>query len=370
MKTNSEICRLWHECFPTVSREWMNMFLATSYSPDHLRCTVDADGGILSSLLLQPRRLILHGHECRAAYLSFACTTPRRRGSGLMSQLLGDTLRGAHDDGVVATMLIPAQDWLADFYHNTGGWSRVVYTRHDCYTSVHQFAGADCEYTAATDCYPDELYEAVERYTPDSGGYARIAHSARDFDAVIADCRMEGGDIVAVADSNGRIAGVASAVPDDFYRVVTVRSAVGRNSEAVAAVLEAVRQRFADYSITVISPASDDHADGTRRRSLYAGGMARITDVGACLDHVARYGAAKGWAKTVRVHDPMIPANCNTWRMEGGVGAMIDDTLSPRGVDAFDVGVDVLAAMVFGSRPIAELIDFPANRLIMSLMLE
>ncbi len=187
---------------------------------------------------------------------------------------------------------------------------------------------------------------------------------------MIADCRMEGGDIIAVADSDGRVAAVASALPDDFYRSVTVRSAVGRNPQAVAAVLEEVRLRYPDKSITVISPASDDHAAGERRRKYYPGGMARITDVGACLDHVARYGAAKGWRKIVKVHDPVIPQNCHTWLLKGGVGAEIDDSLAADGMDAFDVGVDVLASMVFGSAPIAELIDFPANRLIMSLMLE
>lgn len=353
-----------------LTREWMNMFLATSYSPDDLRYITDSDGNVISSLLLQPRRLVLHEHDCDAAYLSFACTSPRHRGSGLMTKLLADTLREAHESGVMATMLIPAQDWLADYYHNVAGWSRVVFTRHDCYTSVHQFADPGNEYDEVPDCYADELYDAEERFTPEREGYARIAHSRRDFDAVIADCRMDGGDIVAVADSDGRIAAVASAVPDDFSRAVTVHSAVGVNERAVASVLEAVRKRFAGYSITVVSPASDYHADGVRRRKLYPGGMARITDVGGCLDHVARYGAQKGWSKVVRVHDPLIAANCHTWRMEGGVGATVDDALPARGVDAFDVGVDVLASMVFGSKPIADLIDFPANRLIMSLMLE
>lgn len=363
---DGEIRKLWQRCFPDISAKWFDSFMSSTYRQSDLRIDVDtATDSVVSALLVQPYDLELHGRRLLSSYLSFACTDPRFRGTGRMTQLLKSTIRRAYDDGVSAIMLIPAHEWLRDYYRRAAQFATVVYSRQDCYSSVHSFPTG--YYSPSDDEPTADLAEAFGRFSV-TDGYSLLLHSERDFAMVMADCRMEGGRVASVIDADGRIAAVALAYPDEYAHMVTVKAAVGESAGAVDAVLEMVRRLFPGMSLRVIIPAGDDNT-GWRKRHLIAGGMARVVNAHLILDTVAK-AAPRGWSKVVRISDPVVEGNNHTYVLIGSEGVSVDDTVKPSSLQGFDISIDVLSQMVWGSKPIGELIDFPSNRLIMRLMLE
>ncbi len=360
-----EVRKLWNVCFPGISPEWMDLFFRTRVQEDDLLLNADARGTLVSALLLEPYLMTMWGQTLPVSYLSFAATAPKFRGLGNMHGLLHEALHTARGRGDVAVWLIPGADWLYGYYAYTGQWATVAYSRDLNYTSVHHFDTGD--YMAVENPEPEALYDAFSAFEHALGEeYAVVLHSRGAFDAILADCRMDGGDMLAVSAPDGAIAGVAVAVPDDFYRLVHVKAVMGIDEHARDAALEAVRRRFPDKRIMVSYPPDDD----TRLR-LTRRGMVRITNVLELLDAVGRR-APKGWRSVIKVTDPVIDANTHTYLVEGARGATVDDDLpvDPLNRPDFDVSVNVLATLIFGSPHIGALISLPAQRPLLRLMLE
>lgn len=363
-----DVKRQWLACFPGMHREWAETMLSTPGVAECLMVSTDAAGKLISSLLLRSHTMMMWGRQVPVSYLSMACTAPRYRGMGSMHHLLHQALEGAHSRGDMAVWLDPGADWLYDYYAHAGQWAPVVYTREDNYTSVHPFKAEGFHQIPLPD--NETVYQAVNSYEHTlAANHSVMLHSPEDIALARARCRIYHGDMIAVAaDGSDDIAALAVAEPDDFYKVVRVTAAMGSSEQAVSAVLEHVRRQFPDKRVTVITPAADNDTGG-RRRSLTKAGAVRIVNVPGVLDLIAR-SAPKGWHKVIRVTDPVIADNSHTYVLRGGRGAVVDDSAVPSLLEGFDVDVSVLARMAYGSKPIASIIDFPAQRPVVRLMLE
>lgn len=375
---SDQAVRLWQACFPDVSGSWLRMFLGRVYRPDGLRVALDdaADGRVVSALYLHPYEMTFHGSTVPVSYLSLACTDWRHRSAGHMRRLLHRSLLDRAETGVMAVWLIPAAAWLRDYYERIGSWVTAAYRVDSSYLACHPFprpqglhpveVGTDdpgaLPMTAA--------YDAFRRFQLEAGECV-VLHRREDFEAMVADCRMDGGRVVAMVDETGEVAAMAVAVPRYDSGEVVVKMAAGVDNEAAMAAAGAAASNYRGLRVTVVTPASNDYAGGGRPR-LLPGAMARITDARLCLDLIARE-APDGWRRVVKVSDPVIAANCHTFVMEGGRGCHVDDSVRPSTIpeaEWFDVDIAVLARMVFSSKPASRLIGFPGVRPVARLLPE
>ena len=158
-----------------------------------------------------------------------------------------------------------------------------------------------------------------------------------------------------MADESGELSALAFAVPhDDRTRVKELLAVDGAAREAA---LHEVGQLFPGRPITVVTPP--DESGGLLQRM----GMMRIVDVPLLLSVVAQNYPS--WQAVVRVTDPLLPGNEGTYRIGDGACRRVESAQCD-----LDVDVAELALVLFGDSHLSSLLDLPAVRPYMSLMLD
>lgn len=355
MERKSQIQALWRECFPDDSREWLQMFFAQSYSDD-CAVTLEEDGVVVSSLLLQPYAMTFHGEKVAVGYIYGAGTLRKFRGKGYMSRLVREALMRSRERGDMLSMLIPATPRLYRYYSRFG-FSAVFYSDVRRFTPVHKFIVSG-EYVPVSVNHRN-LYEAYARMMGRRA--CCVQHSREQFLTVIDDAGISGGVFVAVADSVGRICAMGWAVPSETDGVA-VTELLAENIDARNAVLAQIQKVFPDCPLAVYEPAGDAVAAG----SLVQTGMARMVHPDQALAIIARnYPQLK---VNVRVTDAMLPDNNATYYLDGG-----EVSISPHGSEGrrlnLDVNIATLTAILFSRKETGNVIGLPAMRPHASLML-
>lgn len=87
-----EIKKIWRECF-NDTREYVEMYFDRVFRESDAM-TLERDGQIVSSLLLQPFSFKFQGIETTISYIAGAATKRVARGQGNMSRLILSALRG------------------------------------------------------------------------------------------------------------------------------------------------------------------------------------------------------------------------------------------------------------------------------------
>ena len=178
-----------------------------------------------------------------------------------------------------------------------------------------------------------------------------------------ADLQEDGGDYVVVEaddeDHGPRIVAMAWGVMHDDLLVVN--DVMGEDAEARTAALRQLRRLHPDVPFLVLGHPSD--AVGGR---LMPRGMARVVNAGLLLECVAaRYPS---WTSRIRISDALLPeVNSHTYIIENGK-VTVDDTY--RGTLDLDIPVSVLSDIAFSSPRIGDVMRFPSERPMISLMLD
>lgn len=350
MNQKESIKKLWAETFAD-SREYIDMYFDRVYR-DEDAMTVTTGGKLESSLLLQRYGMLFQNAEVPIGYVAGAMTRRASRGKGLMSALMRDAIRVCHERGDMLITLIPAHDWLY-FFYDRFGFSTVFFVDPQRFTALHTFA-PEGTYHQVDDLYDDKVFDAFSRF--ERGRKCSVLHSRRDFLNIIDDNRMDGGKFVVMADESGEIVSMAWAVVGD---VVTVTELMGTSHDSREGALAALRSMLPDKAFKVLAPPLAEY------RHLYDRGMARIVNARLCLEKIAANNPQ--WHSRIRVTDPLIADNCHIYEVADGSVSTADDT--SRRPD-FDVKIEVLNDIVFSSPKTGEILDFPSERPVMSLMLE
>lgn len=119
-----EARRLWQLCFGD-SDEFLDRYFDLVYREEDVLL---AEEGCKAIGHLQFPQLVLSlGEETLpAGYVVAVCTHPDHRGNGIMRPLLHGALRREKARGDVASVLLPAEDWLFRYYTSVGGYAPVV----------------------------------------------------------------------------------------------------------------------------------------------------------------------------------------------------------------------------------------------------
>ena len=353
MNKRNEIRKIWTECFDD-SPEYVAMYFDRVYRDDDV-VALESGGTVVSSLLLQRYSFQFHGRDVAMSYVAGAATRRQFRGHGFMSALMHDAIVESYNRGDMLCALIPAHDWLY-FYYDRFGFATVFYVDPQRFTSLHTFSSEDISATETDDHYAPEVYEAFSRM--ERARICTVLHTHRDFLNILDDLRLDNGRFVVMRNSDFEICSMAWAV--ERHDIVEVRDIMSLDTPSHQAVLARLRQYYPDKAFKVMMPP-DDHV----RRHLFSHGMARIINAGACLSTIA--AANPRWRSLIRITDNIIADNCHTFLIEDGVCSVDDDTTEKL---SFDVDIATFTEIVFSSRHIGDILDFPSVRPIMSLMLD
>lgn len=355
MSKRDDIKRIWSECF-NDSPEYVDMYFSRVYN-DSDGMTLEKNGKVVSSLLLQRYAMRFHGVDVPVSYVAGAATRRNARGKGYMSELMIEALYASAERGDMLCALIPAHDWLYYFYDRFG-FSTVFFVDAQRFTSFHTFPVTG-NYKVVEDPYAPEVYETFRRLEHEREG--AVIHSQRDFLNIIDDLRLDtDGRMVVMANNEGSIVSMAwGVVRDDM---VVVNELLGTDADARTAALRQLRQLYGDKPFKVLAPAAEK--EGSRRK-LYPHGMARIVNVLMSLEAIAT--AHKEWKCVIKVRDDLMPINSHCYEVKGGKVEVKDESgIAPD----LDVDIDVFTKILFSSPKIGEVMGVPSVRPRMALMLD
>lgn len=344
---------LWRECFAD-SDSYVDMYFAQVYRDDDA-LTIEEEGRVVSSLLLQRHAMNFHGAALPVSYLCGAATTRTMRRHGLMAELMGKALRESYSRGDMLCSLIPASDWLFRYYERFG-FSPAFYICLERYSSAHPFTHGGI-FTAADATNSDDDYAFFDTRMAERP--CCVQHSREQYRQILLDNEADGGRVVKALDPDGRVTAMAFAVPHEDDSEVVVKEVLAVDEDSRTAVLRMVHDAFPGKQLAVYGYLNSPTG------VMMARGMVRIVNVMSCLKAIA--ASDRRLSLHIRVKDPIISENNHIYRVQHGE-AVIDDSFSGR-LD-YDVDTEVLASIVFGSPVTAQLLSFPSLRPFISLMLD
>lgn len=109
---------LWNRCFgdDPAFTEW---FFRNRYRPEETLLLFE-EKDLCAMVQMLPYTLKTEEKTYAVTYIYGACTAPEHRRKGLMAQLLAESFRIDRQKGRAASVLIPAEPWLFDFYKKYG----------------------------------------------------------------------------------------------------------------------------------------------------------------------------------------------------------------------------------------------------------
>ena len=181
--------RLWQLCFGDTDA-FLSTYFRELYRAD---CTLVGytDGVATTHLQCLPLELTAGRMTLPVSYVVAVCTHPDYAGCGLMKAQLQDALRLAKDRGEVASLLLPAEAWLFDYYATSAGYAPVaVATVTTDLDAVLREADPDCEGATLVDylvnveranpapqlLHTPALWRVVTEDYPTTEGYALRTH--------------------------------------------------------------------------------------------------------------------------------------------------------------------------------------------------
>lgn len=166
-----QIRALWEVCFPDETG-FNDYFFNNLYYPEQtiLYCKQDE---ICAMTQMIPYELSLPDLLGTATYIYGACTHPAHRRQHLMEQLLEFSFQEDLKNHRIASMLIPAEQWLFDFYLPFGYKPAFYLDEQICYTTQNH---------PIRPIIPSELDKLNALYNQKMEGYAHIVRTAKNWD--------------------------------------------------------------------------------------------------------------------------------------------------------------------------------------------
>lgn len=268
MKIKEQTKELWKTCFDDTD-EFVKMYFHLRYK-NELNYYSAEDGRIVSALQLIPYPMTCYGKTERMVYVSGACTHPDYRNKGLMREVLNQSLFTMHIRKIPFVTLIPAEEWLFDYYQTFG--FQTVFKRSVTDVEVPALpVDRGIEVTAQKSFDPEayRYYAGKLEQKP-----CCVQHTENDFKVILKDLFI-GGDKFLVARRNGQVKGLAFVVRDESK--VTIKELLAEDKKTRDALLGKAAQLFNCNKLSVVNDKSSKSGD---KKPI---GMIRVADVGYAM---------------------------------------------------------------------------------------
>ncbi len=260
MIIKEQVKALWKICFED-SEEFIEMYFRLRYK-NEVNVAIQSGDEVISALQMLPYPMTFCGKTVQTSYISGACTHPDFRSKGAMRELLSQSFARMLRNGVHFSTLIPAEPWLFDYYKRMG------------YASVFQYSVKEItlpEFIPSKDITvdivsepQDEVYSYLNRKLSERS--CCIQHTAEDFQVIMADLPISGGNLFVARQAN-EIRGIAIIYKGN-KRIIT-NELLAENKDTEYSLLYAIKQYTGYNRITQLLPPDEE----LPQHSL---GMARI----------------------------------------------------------------------------------------------
>ena len=207
LEKKTKVKELWQLCFHDDER-FVNLLFDNLYRDENTVC-FEKGGEVTTALQMLPYRMSFGETSLDVSYISGAATRPEYRNRGLMGRLLKESFEIMRSRNIPLSALIPAESWLYDYYASKG-YASVFFRQELNFSSAHRFYGDGYHRVAMS---MDELYRFFDEQMRRRS--CCIQHGREDFNVICGDIYLDGGDVVALADSQNRLSALVFVVPGD-----------------------------------------------------------------------------------------------------------------------------------------------------------
>jgi predicted acetyltransferase len=258
-----QVIDLWKASFGD-SEEFTQFYFERVYKEENV-LTLCENGRVISALQMRPYEMNYYGTILPVAYVCDVCTLPSERGKGWVSRLMRQALEVMRERGYALTTLIPATEGLFNLYERFGYAKAFDHSSEVHFSEDEPPEPPFYRIVPGRQLPPETVfayYDRKQRERP-----CAILHSARDWEILLQDCRMVGGDAWLALWHDTPI-GLALAAPADG--MMSVREFVGEEPDIrLTLVQHLLAQSGCDMAIVSLPPLLS---------TAHPYGMARVLD--------------------------------------------------------------------------------------------
>lgn len=305
MEKKLQVMELWRRNFHD-SEEFIQFYFARKYS-DSNSLVYEENGRALSAFLMLPYPMYWQGLSLNTSYISGACTSEEARNHGFMTLLLTEAFLEMNKREIALSTLIPAEEWLIDFYGKLG-----YTTVFDYSIEKHQMDIQQPDSSFFVNCPPNYDPGFAKSLFPyfDKKMKSRtccVQHPSEDYLAIVEDTYLSGGRLAAIyAPGRDLPAGWALAVPEQ--EIIRIKEFFFDSMEEKKALLQYFAKLWQNPQIECkILPGENN---------VQHYGMARITNACIMLQQIAL--KHPDLTVSLTLHDPYLPANEGSYLLSEG----------------------------------------------------
>lgn len=344
-----EVRKLWNLCFGD-NEEFTELYFSRRYNED-VNLAIQEEGKVISALQILPYPMTFCKEIIPTGYISGACTHPDYRSKGVMKRLLSKAFQRMQERDVPLSTLIPAEEWLFDYYWKMGYVPVFEYTENACFKKelIPSHKYIITEYTSA-DHHIFPYFEKKMKERP-----CCIQHTLEDFMVIVDDFNLGKGKIL-VASSGGEIEGMVFCYAEK--ETLFVSELFYENKLVKDTLLYTAAEEMNTEKIKIKSPAAYKKGEIL--------GMARIINAEAMLQTFAfNYPDIK---ISFRLEDQQIELNNRIFSMNRGKIKVDNSKETPLQIDIRQL-TQALLGYDIEQLP-EEFREFPKQAPYMSLMLD
>lgn len=305
MTVKEQVKQLWKLCF-NDSDAFIDLYFRMRYS-DRINSYTEQDGKVVAAFQRVPYWMKLFNRVLPVAYISGACTHPDYRKRGIMRNLLADAHRLMFSEGVMASILIPANKGLETYYNRSGYVSRlqreVLLLTLDNLQLVNVASGLVFRDVSLSDDLPEEVFPFFSRELDACS--AVVLHTSEDFKVILADLQLAGGQLWTVYNGESLV-GLALCLKERDR--LCVKEILCADGETKAALLLFLLHQYEVEQIECVRCAT---------HTVHPFGMIRIVHAEAFLRCYAQYHPEKAFC--IKLTDDEISSNCGYYTVSDGV---------------------------------------------------
>ena len=117
-RIKEEVKQLWREVFKDPE-PFVNLYFSRVYQGEYNYCS-QIGNHVRGALQALPYTMLYHGHEVKTVYISGVSTHPDWRQRGIGAAIMQQAHYGSYFHDIAFATLIPAEDWLVDWYKKFG----------------------------------------------------------------------------------------------------------------------------------------------------------------------------------------------------------------------------------------------------------
>lgn len=228
--------------------QFTNLYFERRYTDENTVAIYDGEQ-MISVLQLLPYPFLWKETELDSAYISGACTHAEFRNRGAMHQLLKDSLSKLAKENTPICTLIPAEEWLFDYYAKSG-FETLFYNAHYNLELTDLKNTPEVVVTFSTEL-TQEMFQYLDKKNRER--HTVLLHTTQDMEVVMADLQQSGG-IIFIAREKRAIVGLAFAYFDTDRKTVVHYELVSDNCLIKQEIFKVAAKHFNTTKITAIAP--------------------------------------------------------------------------------------------------------------------